>query len=140
MAGRRRDNRLAPSPAQRQRWRHLPGMAPHPDVVAVERDHWTERPAEYRHVTPEAVEPLRRAAAETLLTVWTVDPTAPREGQVHLNRYTMTVAQALELIAGAARGRWIEEVVYLSPYPSPQRQGDPGLPGSGVGHDPAPPV
>lgn len=59
------------------------------------------------------VEELRRAAAEHLLTVWTVDPTPPRHGEVHLNRYTMSVAQALELIAGSARGRWIEEVVYI---------------------------
>jgi hypothetical protein len=115
MASRRRDNRLAPTPQQRRRWAHLPGFAPHPDLVSVEQDSWTGLPATYRHVTSEAVAALREAAARDLLTVWTVDPTAPREGELHLNRYTMTVAQAIELIGGAARGRWIEEVVYVEP-------------------------
>jgi hypothetical protein len=112
---RRRDNRLAPTAAQRRRWANLPGMSPHADTVRVERDSWTDLPAEYRHVPAEAVEALRRLAGERMLTVWTADPTAPRPGEVHLNRYTMTVAQALELIAGAARGRWIEEVLLIEP-------------------------
>lgn len=90
-------------------------MQPHGDYVRVEHDSWTGLPAEYRHAVPEEAEPLRRAAQQTLLTVWTVDPTAPGEGQVHLNRYTMTAAQAIELIAGAAHGRWIEEVVHVEP-------------------------
>lgn len=117
MTRRARDNRLAPSPAQRRRWSHLPGFLPHADVVRVDQDSWTGSPAEYRHVEPDAVEHLRRAAASALVSVWTVDPNAPRPGQVHLNRYTMTVAQALELIAGAARGRWVEEVVHVEPLP-----------------------
>jgi hypothetical protein len=48
-----------------------------------------------------------------MLTVWTVDPASPRAGEAHLNRYTMTVAQALEFIAGCARGRWVEEVIHI---------------------------
>jgi hypothetical protein len=92
-------------------------MAPHGDDVSVDEDSWTGRPARYRHVLPAAVEPLRAAAATTLLTVWTVDPAAPDAGRVHLNRYTMTVAQALELISGAARGRWVEEVVHIEAGP-----------------------
>jgi len=81
----------------------------------VNEDSWTGRPAVYRHVAPASVELLRRRAASSLLTVWTMDPAAPRPGEVHLNAYTMTAAQAIELIGGAARGRWVEEVVYIEP-------------------------
>jgi hypothetical protein len=97
------------------RWAGLPGFAPHADDVQVEHDSWTGRPATYHHVGPDDVEPLRRAAERQLLVVWTVDPAAPRAGQVHLNRYTMTAAQAIELIGGAARGRWVEGVVHIEP-------------------------
>jgi hypothetical protein len=108
-----RDNRLFPSAAQRRRWAHLPGFMPHDDVTSTDADSWTGLPAEYRHATEADVAPLRAAAATSLLTVWTVDPAAPRAGMVHLNRYTMTVAQALDLIGGAARGRWVEQVVHI---------------------------
>jgi hypothetical protein len=110
---RERDNRLSPSPRQRERWAALPGFQPHAETVSVDRDSWTGRPAVYRHASPSEIEPLRRAAQEQLLTVWTVDHAAPRPGEVHLNRYTMTVAQALEFIAGCARGRWVEEVIHI---------------------------
>ena len=79
----------------------------------MDRDSWTGRPAVYRHASPLEIEPLRRAALEQLLTVWTVDPAAALPGEAHLNRYTMTVAQALEFIAGCARGRWVEEVIHI---------------------------
>jgi len=52
-----------------------------------------------------------------LLTIWTVDPASPRAGEAHLNRYTMTVAQALEFIAGCAGGRWVEEVIHIEAGP-----------------------
>lgn len=123
MASRRRDNRLAPSPRQRERWSRLPGMAPHGDLVEVPRDSWTGLPAAYRHARPEDTEPLRRSAAQQLLIVWTVDPNAPDPDRVHLNRYVMTAAQAIELIGGAARGRWIEEVIHIEPAPP----SEPGL-------------
>ncbi len=116
---RRRDNRLLPSAKQRQRWADLPGMQPHEDTVRVEHDSWSGLPAVYRHVEPSTADALRQAAAENLLTVWTIDPAAPRSGQVHLNRYTLTVAQALELISGAARGRWVEEVLYIEAGEAP---------------------
>ncbi len=110
---RRRDNRLAPNAKQQQRWAHLPGFQPHEDLVRVEHDSWSDLPAVYQHVEPSAADGLRAAAATNLLTVWTIDPAAPRSGQVHLNCYTLTVVQALELIAGAATGRWVEKVIYV---------------------------
>ncbi len=116
---RKRDNRLTPTGRQRQRWAQLPGMQPHADSVQVDEDSWSGRPAIYQHVSPDAVDGLRQAATTSLLTVWTVDPAAPRTGQVHLNRYTLSVAQALELIAGAARGRWVEEIVHIEPVATP---------------------
>ncbi len=126
---RRRDNRLAPSEAQRRRWAGLPGFQPHEDTVRVEHDSWSDRPAVYRHVAAGAVDELRRTAGQSLLTVWTLDPNAPRPGEVHLNCYTLTVAQALELIAGCARGRWIEEVIHIEPLAEARPAGS--LPSAG---------
>jgi hypothetical protein len=129
---RKRDNRLAPSAAQRRRWAQLPGFQPHEDTVRVEHDSWSDRPAVYRHVPPDAIDALRLAAERALLTVWTVDPNEPRPGNVHLNCYTLTVAQALELIAGCAGGRWIEEVLLIEPAPAAPTDGSSSIAGTGL--------